>query len=131
MHFVRFLEVLILLVDSFRSLGKLVNVVIQEPAQVLIKHCSQHVELLVHVFLKWEINVKIIDVSALSVFDLCNAESADEHIPDSIFQHTDNKGIQPIPIPFLYLFPFFEGLFFADQEGSNKAGAGVFDRVHG
>lgn len=50
-HLVALYKALILLVNSGGSSGEGFNVVIQIPAQVFIKYCSQEVKLLVIVFL--------------------------------------------------------------------------------
>lgn len=51
MHFVALHEALVLLVDRVWCSGKSPNVLIQIPAQIFIKHCSQEVKLLIIVFL--------------------------------------------------------------------------------
>lgn len=58
MHFVALHEALVLLFDSGRSSGEGSDVVVQIPAQVLIKHRGHEVELFVIVFLHEEAGKK-------------------------------------------------------------------------
>ena len=53
-HLVALHKALVLLVNSGGSCGVGLNVVIQIPAQVFIKHCSQEVELFLVIFLHEE-----------------------------------------------------------------------------
>lgn len=46
-HLVALHEALILLVNNVGGTGEVVNVIVQVPAQILIKHCGQEVELFI------------------------------------------------------------------------------------
>lgn len=71
MHFVALHEALVLLFDSGRSSGEGSDVVVQIPAQVLIKHRGHEVELFVIVFLHEEAGKKIDMVQENQLYVLC------------------------------------------------------------
>lgn len=57
MHFIGLLKVFIIFLYRFGVFHTSFDVVIQIPAQVLVKHCRKKVKLFIHVFLEWKINI--------------------------------------------------------------------------